>query len=142
MAVTSKAHTIWHGDLANGAGRTTVASGAFEVVDVDWKARSQGSATTTTPEELLAAAHASCYAMALSNALGENGTAPTRVSVDVAVTFVPGVGITTSEISVEAEVPGLDAAQFTAFAADAKDNCPVSKALTGVTVTLVRANLA
>ncbi len=141
MAPTSTAHTDWHGDLASGKGRTTPASGAFATVDVNWTARSEGSDTVTTPEELLAAAHASCFAMALSHALGEAGTPPTRLSVDVEVTFAPGVGITTSVISVAGEVPGIDQAGFQNYAAEAKDGCPVSKALTGVAIALKEARL-
>ena len=142
MSVTSKAQTTWHGDLLTGAGRTSVASGAFGEVDVTWQARSEGSATTTTPEELLAAAHASCYSMALSNALGQNGTPPARLDVTAAVTFVPGTGITTSAITVLADVPGVSADEFAAFAADAKDNCPVSQALKGVEISLGTVTLA
>lgn len=142
MTVTSKAQTTWHGDLTGGSGRTSVASGAFGEVDVNWKARSEGSASTTTPEELLAAAHASCYSMALSNGLAQNGTPPVRLEVSAAVTFVPGTGITTSELTVRADVPGVDADQFAVFAADAKDNCPVSQALKGVEITLGSVTLA
>ncbi|GMA37587.1 hypothetical protein GCM10025876_37910 [Demequina litorisediminis] len=89
MAIHSKASTVWKGGLADGSGTTALASGVA-TVGVNWKARSEGSETTTTPEELLAAAHASCYAMALSHALGENGTPPTEISVEAEVTFVPG----------------------------------------------------
>lgn len=142
MSVISKAQTTWHGDLVSGAGRTSVASGSFGEVDITWQARSEGSVSTTTPEELIAAAHASCYAMALSNALGKNGTPPTRLDVSAAVTFVPGTGITTSELTVLADVPGLDADGFAAFAADAKDNCPVSQALGGVQISLASVTLA
>ena len=141
MTATSSAHTWWSGDLATGAGNTQVASSAFPEVPITWAARAEGSATATTPEELLAAAHASCYSMALSNELGKNGTPATRLDVDVAVTFVPGTGITTSEISVVGAVPGVDAKEFEAFAAKAKSECPVSKALAGVAITLESATL-
>ena len=141
MTATSSAHTWWSGDLANGEGATKVASSAIDEFPVTWTARAEGSATTTTPEELLAAAHASCYSMALSKELGKNGTPATRLDVDVAVTFVPGTGITTSVITVVGEVPGLTEEQFEAFAARAKDGCPVSKALAGVEISLSGAQL-
>lgn len=135
-AIASAAHNTWSGDLMSGAGRTSVASSALPEFPVNWKARSEGSATTTTPEELLAAAHASCYSMALSNALGGNGTPATSLDVDAVVTFVPGTGITTSVLSVSGVVPGIDAEAFATFAADAKANCPVSQALSGVEISL------
>jgi len=141
MAAVSSAHTWWVGDLANGSGATKVASSAIAEVPITWTARAEGSATVTTPEELLAAAHASCFSMALSNELGKNGTPAARLDVDVAVTFVPGTGITTSVISVVGEVPGVSAEQFEGFAALAKEGCPISKALTGVEISLGSANL-
>ncbi len=136
MTATSTAHAHWSGDLATGAGATKVGSSAIPEVPITWTARAEGSDTVTTPEELLAAAHASCFSMALSNELGKNGTPPASLDVDVAVTFVPGTGITTSVITVVGEVPGIDAEQFAAFAAAAKDGCPVSKALAGVEISL------
>ncbi len=136
MTATSSAHAHWSGDLASGAGATKVASSAFPEAPINWTARAEGSATTTTPEELLAAAHASCFSMALSNELGKNGTPPTRLDVDAAVTFVPGTGVTTSVITVVGDVPGLNADEFAAFAAGAKDGCPVSQALAGVEISL------
>jgi osmotically inducible protein OsmC len=141
MTATSSAHAQWSGDLATGAGIANVASSAIPEMPITWNARAEGSATATTPEELLAAAHASCYSMALSNELGKNGTPPTRLDVDVAVTFVPGTGITTSLISVVGNVPGMDAEQFATFAAKAKAECPVSKALAGVDISLRSATL-
>ncbi|WP_084078337.1 OsmC family peroxiredoxin [Demequina sp. NBRC 110057] len=140
MAVHSKASTVWKGSLTEGSGTTALASGVA-TVGVNWKARSEGSATTTTPEELLAAAHASCYAMALSNALGEKGTPPTEISVEAEVTFVPGEGVTQSVLTVKASVPGLDQVGFGEVAEDAKENCPVSKALAGVQISLESATL-
>ena len=141
MTAISTAHTWWAGDLANGAGETKVGSSAIGDLPISWTARAEGSTTTTTPEELLAAAHASCYSMALSNELGKNGTPATRLDVDVAVTFVPGTGITTSVITVVGEVPGLTEAEFEKFASSAKDGCPVSKALAGVEISLSGAEL-
>ena len=142
MSATSSAHAWWSGDLVSGSGSAKVGSLAIDDLPVTWTARSEGSSTTTTPEELLAAAHASCYAMALSNELGKNGTPPTRLDVDVAVTFVPGTGITTAVISVVGEVPGIDDDEFDAFATTAKDECPVSKALAGVEIFLASSTLA
>lgn len=140
MSVTSSASTQWTGTLAEGSGTTTLASGVGTFA-VDWKARSEGVEATTTPEELLAAAHASCFSMALSHGLTEAGTPPTSISTSVSVTFQAGEGITGIEISVEAEVPGLDADGFAAAAADAKAGCPVSAALAGVDITLASATL-
>lgn len=142
MAVESKANTTWSGDLTGGAGRTRLGSSGAAEFAINWTARSEGSDAVTTPEELLAAAHSSCYAMAFSNALGKNGTPPVALNVSAVVTFVPGTGVTTSVLSVEADVPGLDADAFATMAADAKDNCPVSKALAGVEISLASAVLA
>jgi osmotically inducible protein OsmC len=136
MAVDSTARTHWSGDLKSGSGRTTLATSGAAELDVNWKARSEGSNATTTPEELLAAAHASCYSMALSKALGDNGTAPQSLEVQATVTFVPGTGVTGSKLSVTATVPGLDAESFEEFARAAKDGCPMSKALAAIEVTL------
>jgi osmotically inducible protein OsmC len=108
---------------------------------ITWTARAEGGASTTTPEELLAAAHASCFCMELSNQLGKNGTPPERLDVDVAVTFVPSKGITTSVITVVGNVAGVDAKQFEALAAKAKAECPVSKALASVEISLASATL-
>lgn len=140
MAVHSKASTTWTGGLADGSGTTALASGVA-TVGVNWKARSEGSADTTTPEELLAAAHASCYAMALSHALGEHGTPPQQIDVSADVTFVPGEGVRSSALTVTASVAGLDQAAFAEIAEDAKENCPVSKALAGVQISLENATL-
>ena len=132
MAAESRAHARWHGDLMTGAGTIDrVGSGTFGPLEVTWAARTGEGSGTSTPEELLAAAHAACYSMALSNILAEQGTPPTEVSTSVTVTFVPGTGITTSKIEVEGQVPGIDEAAFGQAAEEAKDGCPVSKALQG-----------
>ncbi|SKC64697.1 OsmC family peroxiredoxin [Okibacterium fritillariae] len=136
MAVTSEATTVWNGTLFEGSGAVTLDSSKGASLPVDWKARSEGSASVTTPEELLGAAHAACYSMAFSNALTENGTPPERVQTTAAVTFQPGTGITSSHLLVSAVVPGLDEETFERIAEDAKVNCPVSQALTGITITL------
>ena len=136
MAVTSEATTVWNGTLFEGSGTVTLDSSKAASLPVDWKARSQGSESVTTPEELLGAAHAACYSMAFSNALTENGTPPERVQTTAAVTFQPGTGITSSHLLVSAVVPGLDEETFERIAEDAKVNCPVSQALAGITITL------
>lgn len=140
MAVVSNARSEWAGDLISGSGSTTLASGVGTFA-VNWKARSEGEDATTTPEELLAAAHAACFSMALSHALAGNGTPPTQVTTDARVTFVAGEGITSIELAVTATVPGLDKEAFASIAADAKANCPVSKALSGVPIHLVETAL-
>ena len=132
MAAESRAHARWHGDLMTGAGTIDrVGSGTFGPLEVTWAARTGEGSGTSTPEELLAAAHASCFSMALSNILAKQGTPPTDVSTSVTVTFVPGTGITTSKIEVEGQVSGIDEAAFGQAAEEAKDGCPVSKALQG-----------
>ena len=136
----STARTEWAGDLMSGSGTTTLASGVGTFA-VNWKARSEGVDATTTPEELLAAAHASCFSMALSNGLAGAGHPPTSLTTDVRVTFKPGEGITGIEVAVVASVPGMDQEAFTAAATDAKANCPVSQALRAVPISLVEATL-
>lgn len=136
MALTSEATTLWFGDLATGSGTTSLDSSDAGEFPVTWQARSEGEVGRTNPEELLGAAHSACYSMAFSNALGKAGHAPESLQVTAAVTFQPGDGITGVHLLVSAKVPGLDAAEFQQFAEDAKANCPVSKALTGTTITL------
>jgi lipoyl-dependent peroxiredoxin len=136
MSVTSEAATAWKGSLFEGSGTVAFRSSDIGTFDVNWKARSEGSSSVTTPEELLAAAHSSCFSMALSNALTENGTPPEAIDATASVTFVPGTGITGSHLNVNAVVPGLDADDFQRIAADAKANCPVSQALAGIDITL------
>jgi len=140
MAVESKATTKWYSGLSTGQGRVTMASGNGEF-DVTWKARSEGVEGATTPEELLAAAHASCFSMAISHALEGNGTPPTWIEVQAQVTFVPGEGVTASMLTVHGKVSGIDQLEFSRFAEDAKDGCPVSKALAGVSISLESATL-
>ncbi|MCM3779115.1 OsmC family peroxiredoxin [Microbacterium hydrocarbonoxydans] len=136
MPVTSEATTTWTGSLAEGSGTVAFSSSNLGTFPIDWKARSEGSDTTTTPEELIAAAHASCFSMALSHALSENGTPPERVNTSASVTFKPGVGITGSHINVNAVVPGLTPEAFQEIAEGAKTGCPVSQALAGIDITL------
>ncbi|MDZ8171303.1 OsmC family peroxiredoxin [Microbacterium xanthum] len=136
MTVTSEATTAWKGSLTDGEGTVSLVSSGAASLAVDWKARSEGSTSTTTPEELIAAAHASCFSMALSHALTGNGTPPESVDTTASVTFQPGTGITGSHLNVNAVVPGIDAEDFARIAEDAKAGCPVSQALAGVEITL------
>ena len=136
MTVTSEATTVWKGSLADGSGTVTFDSSHLGTFDINWKARSEGSASVTTPEELIAAAHASCFSMAFSHALTENGTPPESIDTTASVTFKPGTGITGSHLNVNASVPGLSSEDFERIAADAKANCPVSQALAGIEITL------
>jgi len=136
MSVTSEASTAWKGSLMGGSGTVALDTSHAGTFDVNWKARSEGSGSVTTPEELIAAAHASCFSMALSHALSENGTPPESVDTTASVTFVPGTGITGSHLNVNAVVPGLSAEDFAKIAQDAKTGCPVSQALAGIEITL------
>jgi lipoyl-dependent peroxiredoxin len=131
MAASSSATTVWEGGLAHGSGVTTPASGAFPTVDVTWASRTARSAGKTSPEELLAAAHAACYCMGLSHELEEAGTPPERLEATATVEFVPGEGVKSSHIVVSGRVPGIDAETFAAAAAAAGEGCPISGALTG-----------
>ena len=136
MSVTSEASTTWNGSLFEGSGEVTLSSSSQGPFAVNWKARSEGSTSVTTPEELIAAAHSSCFSMALSNALAENGTPPEKVDTTASVTFIPGTGITGSHLNVNAVVPGLSAEDFARIAEEAKSGCPVSAALSGIEITL------
>ena len=136
MPVTSEAASTWTGSLMEGSGTVAFSSSNLGTFPINWKARSEGSDTTTTPEELIAAAHASCFSMALSHALAENGTLPERVNTSASVTFKPGVGITGSHLNVNAVVPNLTPEAFQEIANGAKTGCPVSQALAGIEITL------
>ena len=143
MAAERRASVTWNGDLMNGSGTIDeVGSGAFGPLDVSWPARAEdATGGTTSPEELIAAAHASCFSMALAGGLAKGGNPPERLSTSAAVTFVPGTGITKIALTVRGTVPGLDEAGFREAAENAKANCPVSKALAGVPEITVDAAL-
>jgi osmotically inducible protein OsmC len=146
MAATREARAVWSGDLMSGTGTVSgVSSGKLNEVPVSWSARTAEPGGKSSPEELLAAAHASCFAMALSAGLGRGGTPPNRLEVRSKVTF-DKVGdswtVVSSELEVTGDVPGADAAKFTRAAEDAKDNCPISRALKGNVKLSVRANLS
>ena len=135
MAATRQARAIWNGDLAKGTGTVSAAtSGKFKDLPVSWGARTEAPQGKTSPEELLAAAHASCFCMALSAGLAKAGTPPEQLDVTATVTF-DKVGdswtVTTSALEVKGKVPGIDAATFAKAANDAKDGCPISRALNG-----------
>ncbi|KAF4408601.1 MULTISPECIES: OsmC family protein [Streptomyces] len=136
MATTRNAHTVWEGNLLEGRGTVTFDSSGIGEQAVSWPSRAEQPDGRTSPEELIAAAHSSCFSMALSNGLTKAGTPPTRLTTSAEVTFQPGTGITGIHLTVRGEVPGIDADAFSAAAEDAKANCPVSQALTGTTITL------
>jgi osmotically inducible protein OsmC len=127
----SRAHAVWEGDLAGGSGVVSVASGAFPEQAVTWAARTNRPDPKTSPEELIAAAHAACYAMALSHTLAEAGHAPQRLAVDAVCHFDPGKGITRSDLAVTGRVAGIDQAEFERLAKAGEQGCPVSNALRG-----------
>ncbi len=146
MAITRFAETTWKGDLLTGAGTIDyVSSGAFTRMGVTWASRTEDHNGRTSPEELIAAAHGSCFSMAFSSRLAKNGTPATRLDIRAVVTFDKGDAgwkIARSEITVRGEVPGIDAARFAELAEDAKENCPVSAALKGNVELVVNATLA
>lgn len=129
----SRATAEWQGDLINGQGKTSVASGVFQGAGLSWKARTEGVAHMTTPEELLAAAHASCFSMALSHGLAQGGHPAKKLETSCVVEFGPKAGggfeVRSSALEVKGWVPGLDAAGFEKAAEGAKTGCPISAAL-------------
>ena len=142
MATDRKAEVTWQGDLMSGTGRVdSVTSGAFGGLDVSWPARSEEPNGKTSPEELIAAAHATCLSMALSGGLAKAGHAPEQLNTSATVTFQPGEGITKIALEVVGRVPGMDDAAFQEAAEQAKENCPVSKALAGVPEISLNARL-
>ena len=136
MATTRKAHTQWQGSLMEGSGKVALESSGVGTFDVSWPSRSEQPNGRTSPEELIAAAHSACFSMALSHALAQQGSPPQSLETDAEVDFQPGPGITAIRLRVRGSVEGLSAEQFQAAAEDAKANCPVSKALSAVPMTL------
>lgn len=133
MAATRQARVVWNGDLTKGSGElVSVSSGTFKGIGVSWAARTEAPGGKSSPEELLAAAHASCFAMALSAGLAKSGTPPKRLEVSAAVTF-DKIGddwtVTASSLEVTGDVPGIDEESFRKAAEGAKDGCPISRAL-------------
>lgn len=139
----STANVTWKGSLLEGVGTIDeVGSGAFAGLPVSWKARIGDTVGETTPEELLAAAHAACFSMALSHALAQSGTPPEKLETSATVTFVPGTGITRIALGVRATVPGLEEPAFLHAANEARANCPVSKAFVSAPEITLDATLA
>jgi len=145
MAEVRSASVVWNGDLATGSGMITyVSSGVFSRLPISWASRTSAHDGKTSPEELLAAAHASCFSMAFSSRLAKNGTPAQTLDVKVEVTFDQGEGgwkVATSKIKVSGTVPGIDKPTFDRLADDAKDNCPISVAIRGNVELSVEATL-
>jgi osmotically inducible protein OsmC len=132
MATERRADAVWEGSLMEGSGTiTSTGSGVLPQLPVTWASRAESPEGRTSPEELIAAAHAACFAMALAHALAEAGNPPERLETSATVTFVPGTGITKSALTVKGRVPGIDAQSFQEAAEGARDGCPVSGALKG-----------
>lgn len=131
MALDSTGRAHWEGDLFSGVGTVGVESGAFGPIDVTWKARTEEHGGLTSPDELVAAAHASCFSMALSNGLAQAGHPPAALDVEATATFVPGTGITQMVLRLTGDVPGVSEEEFQTAAETAKEGCPVSQALKG-----------
>jgi lipoyl-dependent peroxiredoxin len=136
MAATRTATTHWEGSLFDGSGQVSLDSSGLGTYDVTWAARTEQPGGRTSPEELIAAAHSSCFSMQFSSGLAKAGTPPTSLQTRADVTFQPGEGITGIKLTVRGEVPGISAEDFLALAEDAKEGCPVSQALKGTTITL------
>ena len=127
-----RADVVWEGSLMEGSGTiVSTGSGALPELPITWASRTESPDGRTSPEELIAAAHAACFSMALSHGLAQAGNPPERLETSSTVTFIPGTGITKSTLTVTARVPGLDEAAFREAAEAAKDGCPVSGALKG-----------
>ena len=143
MALDSTGRAQWEGDLAGGSGTASLDSGIGGPMQVTWKARSEEHTTgMTSPEELIAAAHAACFSMAFSARLGKAGASSISLDTEATATFVPGEGITAMALTVRGDVEGITADEFAELAADAKENCPVSQALKGNVPITLEASLA
>jgi lipoyl-dependent peroxiredoxin len=139
-----KATTVWEKDLLTGSGKVKVASGALPEFPVSWRGRTEGPGSITSPEELIAAAHASCYAMAFSATLGRKGSPPERLTVTAECSFDKvgeGWKITKSALTVTGKVPGLDQQKFEEISKEAEHGCPVSNALRNNVEITVNARL-
>jgi osmotically inducible protein OsmC len=136
MATTRNARAHWEGTLLEGSGTVELTSSGIGTYPITWASRAESADGRTSPEELIAAAHASCFSMALSNGLAKTGNPAISLNTSVEVDFQPGTGITEIRITLSGEAENLDAAGFKAAAEDAKSNCPVSKALAAVPITL------
>jgi lipoyl-dependent peroxiredoxin len=136
MAATRIANAHWEGSLFEGKGRVSLDSSGVGSYDVSWPARTEEPNGMTSPEELIAAAHSSCFSMAFSNELSKAGHTVESIDTKAEVTFQPGTGITGSHLTTRASVPGISEEEFATIAEAAKKGCPVSGALTGTTITL------
>jgi lipoyl-dependent peroxiredoxin len=136
MATVRTAEAHWEGSLMDGQGEVELVSSGLGSFQVSWRWRAEQPEGHTSPEELIAAAHSSCFSMALAHGLAQGGNPPTSLDTRADVTFQPGEGITGIKLTVQGIVPGITAEQFEAAAEDAKKNCPVSQAITGTTITL------
>ena len=143
MATDRRADATWQGSLMDGSGRIeSTTSGVIGGLDVSWPSRAEEPGGKTSPEELIAAAHATCFSMALAHGLAQAGNAPDRLETSATVTFQPGEGITKIALTVRGQVPGVDDAAFQEAAQGAKENCPVSQALASVPEITLDASLA
>jgi lipoyl-dependent peroxiredoxin len=145
MAAERTASTVWEGSLFDGSGRTTLESSGLGTFDVSWPARTEEPGGKTSPEELVAAAHASCFSMALSGQLGRAGTPPEKLETSATLTFDEtddGFGVTKVALRVRGTVPGADADAFAEAAQAAKEGCPISKLIAGNTEITLDAQLA
>jgi osmotically inducible protein OsmC len=133
MAIAERrAQVVWEGDLPRGSGKFVVGSGAMGEMPVTWTSRTESPDGKTSPEELIAAAHGSCFAMALSNVLAEGGTPPERLEISVVCTFdIDNVKVSSLDLDIRGRVPGLDAEDFQNAVEQANEGCPVSNALRG-----------
>jgi osmotically inducible protein OsmC len=145
MAVERSANAVWEGDLTSGSGTVSTQSGVVDNATVTWRARAEQADENTSPEELIAAAHANCVSMALANGLAQGGTPPQRLESEATATFdqtPDGFRMTTMRLSIRGQVDGLDEEAFRKAAEDAGENCPVSQALKGNVEVTLDASLA
>ena len=131
MAAISRADATWEGDLTSGGGRVKPESEAFPELPITWASRAERQHGKTSPEELIAAAHAACYSMAFSNGLAKAGHKPERLNTRAEIEFVPGTGITTATLTVRGHIHGISEDEFQKLAEAAKEGCPVSQAMHG-----------
>jgi lipoyl-dependent peroxiredoxin len=137
MATERSSRCVWEGSLADGRGSVSLeSSGAVRDLDVTWASRAEEPQGRTSPEELIAAAHAACFSMQFSHLLAQAGTPPERLEVTGTLGFEPGVGITGAHLDLSGSVPGIAKEDFARTAEEAKETCPVSRALAGIKITL------
>lgn len=141
MATVRSAHTVWSGNLQSGSGQVSLDTSGLGTYDVTWKARAEEAGGKTSPEELIAAAHSSCFSMAFSLALSEEGKTADRIETKAEVDFQPGEGITAIRLILNATIPDLEDADFQRIAESAKTGCPVSQALASVKSITLEATL-